>query len=287
MCAGQPPTTDIRYAVTNPTNIKQSNETKVPTMMMNTTLEQLRCLKLGGMASGLQEQLTQPGMSALSFEERLALLVDREVHWRSDKRQTRLIKGANLKYPQACIEDIDSRAGRGLERSAVMSLALGNWIESGHSVLITGLTGAGKTWLACALAQYACRRGRTALYLRVPRLGEELRIRHGNGTFGKWLIALSKIDVLLLDDWGMAGIDSQTRADLLEIIDDRAGNKATIITSQLPIEHWHAWIGDATIADAILDRVMQKNHRFNLMGESLRGNREPSNQPCISVAVVA
>ncbi len=256
-------------------------------MMMNTTLEQLRSLKLGGMASGLQEQLTQPGMSALSFEERLALLVDREVHWRSDKRQTRLIKGANLKYPQACIEDIDSRAGRGLERSAVMSLALGNWIESGHSVLITGLTGAGKTWLACALAQYACRRGRTALYLRVPRLGEELRIRHGNGTFGKWLIALSKIDVLLLDDWGMAGIDSQTRADLLEIIDDRAGNKATIITSQLPIEHWHAWIGDATIADAILDRVMQKNHRFNLMGESLRGNREPSNQPCISVAVVA
>lgn len=243
-------------------------------MMMNTTLEQLRSLKLAGMATGLQEQLSQAGMTSLSFEERLALLVDREVHWRSDKRQARLLKAAHLKYPQACIEDIDSRPGRGLERSAVMSLALGNWIESGHSVLITGLTGAGKTWLACALAQYACRRGHTALYQRVPRLGEELRIRHGNGTFGKWLIALAKTDVLLLDDWGMAGIDSQTRADLLEIIDDRAGNKATIITSQLPIEHWHAWIGDATIADAILDRVMQKNHRFNLTGESLRGNRK-------------
>ena len=243
-------------------------------MMMNATLEQLRSLKLAGMATGLQEQLTQPGMTGMSFEERLALLVDREVHWRSDKRQARLLKAAHLKYPQACIEDIDTRAARGLDRSAVMSLALGNWIESGHSVLVTGLTGAGKTWLACALAQYACRRGHTALYQRVPRLGEELRIRHGNGTFGKWLIALAKTDVLLLDDWGMAGIDSQTRADLLEIIDDRAGNKATIITSQLPIEHWHAWIGDATIADAILDRVMQKNHRFNLMGESLRGNNK-------------
>jgi len=154
-------------------------------MMMNTTLEQLRNLKLAGMAAGLHEQLSQPGMTGLSFEERLALLVDREVHWRSDRRQARLLKAAQLKYPQACIEDIDSRSGRGLDRSAVMSLALGNWIESGHSVLITGLTGAGKTWLACALAQYACRRGRSALYQRVPRLGEELRVRHGNGSNGQ------------------------------------------------------------------------------------------------------
>jgi len=168
-------------------------------MMMNTTLEQLRELKLAGMATGLQEQLTQAGMTAMSFEERLGLLVDREVHWRSDKRRARLLKEANLKFSQACIEDIDTRAGRGVERSAVMSLALGNWIKSGHSVLITGKTGTGKTWLGCALAQYACRRGHTVLYQRVPRLGEDLRIRHGNGTFGKWLIALAKTDVLLLD----------------------------------------------------------------------------------------
>jgi DNA replication protein DnaC len=239
-------------------------------MMMNTTLEQLRGLKLNGMAGGLQEQLTQAGMTGISFEERFALLVDREVHWRSDKKRERLLKEAHLKYPQAVIEDLDSRASRGLERKAVMSLALGDWIDSGHSVLITGPTGAGKSWLACALAQYACRRGHSACYQRVPRLGEELRIRHGNGTFGKWLIQLAKTDVLLLDDWGMAGIDAQTRADLLEIIDDRAANKATIITSQLPIEHWHAWVGDATIADAILDRLMQRNHRFTLTGESLR-----------------
>ena len=139
--------------------------------------------------------------------------------------------------------------------------------------MITGATGSGKSWLACALAQYACRRGKSALYQRVPRLQEELRIRHGSGVFGKWLVQLAKIDVLLLDDWGMGAIDSTTRSDLLEIIDDRAANKATIITSQLPIEHWHAWIGDATIADAILDRIMQRNHRFTLTGDSLRPER--------------
>ena len=249
-------------------NIGQTNQ-DAP-MMMNTTLAQLRDLKLAGMATGLQEQLSQAGLTGMSFEERLALLVEREVHWRNDKRQARLLKEAHLRYAQACIEDLDTRAGRGLDRKALMSLALGDWIDSGHTVLITGPTGAGKSWLACALAQYACRRGHSALYQRVPRLGEDLRIRHGNGTFGKWLIQLAKTDVLLLDDWGMAGIDGQTRADLLEVIDDRAARKATIITSQLPIEHWHAWIGDATIADAILDRVMQKNHRFTLGGESLR-----------------
>lgn len=211
MCAGR--------AITND---KHDKPLQGIHMMMNTTLEQLRNLRLAGMAAGLQEQLTQAGMTGISFEERLALLVDREVNWRNDKRQTRLLKDARLKYSQAGIEDLDTRAGRGIDRRAVMSLALGDWIESGHSVLITGPTGAGKSWLACALAQYACRRGHSALYQRVPRLGEELRIRHGNGTFGKWLIQLAKTDVLLLDDWGMAGIDSQTRADLLEIVDDRA-----------------------------------------------------------------
>ncbi|MDR2853554.1 MAG: ATP-binding protein, partial [Burkholderiaceae bacterium] len=216
-------------------------------MMMNTTLDQLRGLKLLGMAQALQEQLSTANMASMSFEERAALLVEREVHWRDGKRRERLLKAARLKYPRAAIEDIDARAGRGIERKSVMSLALGDWIEAGHSVLITGPTGAGKSWLACALAQYACRRGHSAYYQRVPRLGEELRIRHGNGTFGKWLLQLAKTDVLLLDDWGMAGLDAQARGDLLEIIDDRAAVKATIITSQLPIEHWHAWIGDATI----------------------------------------
>jgi DNA replication protein DnaC len=239
-------------------------------MMMHTTLAQLRTLKLDGMATGLEEQLTLSTMAAMSFEERIALLVDREVHCRSDRKLLRLLKSAQLKYGQAAIEDIDTRSGRGLDRSAVMSLALGDWVTSGHSVLITGPTGAGKSWLACALAQYACRRGYSAIYQRVPRLQEEMRIRHGSGVFGKWLLQLAKTDVLLLDDWGTGAIDSATRSDLLEIIDDRAANKATIITSQLPIDHWHAWIGDVTIADAILDRIMQRNHRFTLTGESLR-----------------
>jgi DNA replication protein DnaC len=247
-------------------------------MMMNTTLEQLHALKLHGMLAGLNEQLNASGSASLSFEERMALVVEREVHWRSDKKRERLLKDARLKYPQAAIEDVDVRAGRGIERRAVMALALGDWIEGGHSVLITGPTGAGKSWLACALAQYACRCGHSALYLRVPRLGEELRIRHGNGTFGKWLLQLAKTDVLVLDDWGMAALDSQSRADLLEIIDDRAATRATVITSQLPIEHWHAWVGDATIADAILDRVIQRNHRFTLTGESLRQNPKVNKQ---------
>jgi DNA replication protein DnaC len=242
-------------------------------MMMNTTLAQLRTLKLDGLVAGLEEQMAQPGMAALSFEERIALLVDREIHARNDRKLIRLLKSAHLKYGQAAIEDIDSRSGRGIDRREVMSLALGDWVTSGHSVLITGPTGAGKSWLACALAQYACRRGYSAIYQRVPRLQEELRIRHGSGAFGKWLIQLAKTDVLVLDDWGMGAIDSTTRSDLLEIIDDRAANKATIITSQLPVEHWHAWIGDATIADAILDRIMQRNHRFTLTGDSLRAAR--------------
>ena len=239
-------------------------------MMMHTTLAQLRALKLDGMATGLEEQLTLTIMAAMSFEERLTLLVDREVHCRSDRKLLRLLKNAQLKHGQAAIEDIDTRPGRSLDRRAVMSLVLGDWVTSGHSVLITGQTGTGKSWLACALAQYACRRGYSALYLRVPRLQEEMRIKHGSGAFGKWLLQLAKTDVLILDDWGTGAIDSATRSDLLEIIDDRAGCKATIFASQLPVEHWHAWIGDATIADAILDRIMQRNHRFALTGESLR-----------------
>lgn len=243
-------------------------------MLTQQTLTQLRSLKLSGMGDALQEQLTQPSMSALSFEERLGMLVDREIASRDGRRRTRLLSLARLKYPQATIEDVDTRAGRGVDRGQITSLALGDWIKTGHTVIINGATGSGKTWLACALGQYACRRGHTVSYLRTPRLAEELRVLHGAGGFGKWLIQLAKTDVLILDDWAVAALDAGTRADLLEIIDDRAATRGTIITSQLPVEHWHGWIGDATIADAMLDRLLQRTHRITLKGESLRRSQQ-------------
>ena len=245
-------------------------------MMMNNTLAQLRDLKLQGMAMAIEEQLCTSASSGLSFEERLALMVDREVHHRGDKKRAALLKKARLKFPQACIEDVDARAGRGFERPALMSLALSRWVEEGQAILITGATGSGKSWLGCALAQYACRRGQSALYLRTPRLAEELRILHGDGTFARWLAAVARTDVLVLDDWGLAALDGPSRADLLEMIDDRAGTRATIVTSQLPVEHWHAWIGDATIADAILDRLLSRSHRLALKGKSLRPHKAPA-----------
>lgn len=191
-------------------------------MMMNHTLAQLRELKLVGMACAVEEQLCSTASTTLSFEERLALMVEREVHQRADKRHAALLKRARLKYPQACIEDFDGRTGRGFERPALMSLALSRWVEDGLAILVTGPTGSGKS----GLAQYDCRRGQSALYLRVPRLAEELRILHGNGGFTRWLAAVARTDVLLLDDWALAAMDGPTRADLMEIIDDRAGMRA-------------------------------------------------------------
>jgi hypothetical protein len=240
--------------------------------MLNETLEQLRELRLAGMAAALEEQLTHSASTTLGFEERLALLVDRERNHRHDKRLAGLLKRARLKYPQACIEDVQSNTGRGLNRPAFTSLALSRWVEQGLTVVIIGPTGSGKSWLACALAQHACRRAHSALYLRVPRLAEELRILHGKGGFSEWLVALARTEVLVLDDWALAPLEPAARADLLEIIDDRAGtrSRATILTTQLPVEHWHAWLGDPTIADAILDRLLSREHRIHLKGESLR-----------------
>jgi DNA replication protein DnaC len=239
-------------------------------MMNHATLAQLRALKLPGFAAALEEQTARPGIQSLSFEERLAMLVDREVHLREDRKRARLLQRARLKYAQAAIEDLDARPGRGIDRAALIALATSGWVQRGDTVLLTGPTGVGKTWLACALAQHACREGHTTLYLRVPRLSEELKALHASGGFGRWLQALAKTDVLVLDDWGVSALDASMRADLLEIIDDRAAHKATLITTQLPIDHWHGWVGDATVADAILDRLMQRMQRINLSGESMR-----------------
>ena len=248
-------------------------------MLLNDTLQRLRTLRLAGMAAGLEEQLTNSACAALGFEERFALLVDREANHRHDKRLTALLKRARLKYPQACIEDVQGDTARGLNRTAFTQLALSRWVEQGLTVVIIGPTGSGKSWLACALAQQACRREHSALYLRVPRLAEELRILHGNGGFATWLTALARTNLLVLDDWALAPLEPTARADLLEIIDDRAGSpsRATILTTQLPVNLWHGWLGDPTMADAILDRLLSREHRINLKGESLRRQRrEPT-----------
>lgn len=246
-------------------------------MMNQQTIAQLRLLKLPGFAAELEEQAARAGIHALSFEERLAMLVHRELHLREDRKRTRLLQRAKLKYAQAAIEDLDTRAGRGIDRASLIDLATGGWVRRGEAIVLTGPTGVGKTWLACALAQQACRDGHSCLYLRMPRLAEELRALHASGGFGRWLQALAKTDVLVLDDWGVSALEPTTRADLMEIIDDRAALKATIISTQLPIDHWHAWIGDATVADAILDRLMQKMQRVTLRGESMR--RPPGKRP--------
>ena len=239
-------------------------------MLNEHTLQQLRALRLDGMAAALADPTNQIAAAELPFEQRLALLVQREVDWRDSKRLERLLKAARLKVSSACLEDIDWRSNRGLSREVIGALANGDWLRHGHNVLLTGATGCGKTWLACAFGNAACRQGLSVAYVRTPRLFEELRIAHGDGSFGKRLSALAKTDLLILDDWGLAPLNQVERNDLLEVLDDRVGSRSTLITSQLPPAHWHAYLNDPTLADAILDRVLHAAHKVELTGESLR-----------------
>jgi DNA replication protein DnaC len=234
------------------------------------TLDQLRGLRLDGMVHALADQATSASAGELAFDDRLAMLVQREIDWRDGKRLTRLLKAAKLKLTSACLEDIDWRASRGLDRNLVTALAGGDWLRHGHNVLITGATGVGKTWLACALAQQAARSGFTVLYVRAPRLLEELRVAHGDGSFGRRLAQLARIDLLAIDDFAIAPVTAPERNDLLELLDDRVGTRATLITSQLPVTSWHEWLNDPTLADAILDRIVHTAHKIALKGESMR-----------------
>lgn len=239
-------------------------------MLNEHTLDQLRSLRLDGLIQALTDQTTIPAVATMTFQERLALLVQREVDWRDGKRLTRLLKAAKLKSSSACVEDIDWRASRGLDRNLVNQLTSGDWLRHAQNVLITGSTGVGKTWLACALAQQAARSGFTVLYVRAPRLLEELRVAHGDGSFSRRLIQLARIDLLAIDDFAIAPITAPERNDLLELLDDRVGTKATLITSQLPVSSWHEWLDDPTLADAILDRIVHAAHKIALKGESMR-----------------
>jgi DNA replication protein DnaC len=238
-------------------------------MLHHPTLDKLQQLRLVGMSSALREQLDLPDIHTLSFEERLGLLVDRELTLREERRLQTRLRQAKLKH-SACLEDLDYTTPRGLDRGLVTQLATGQWIREGLNCLVLGPTGVGKTWLACALAQQACRQGFTTRYLRAPRLFEELRLAHADGGFPKLMRSFANTDLLLLDDWGLMGLDAEARRDLLELLDDRHGRRATLITSQLPVEHWHDLIGDPTLADAILDRLIHNAYRITLKGESMR-----------------
>jgi DNA replication protein DnaC len=234
------------------------------------TLTQLKSLRLDGMLAALTDQAISSAAADLGFDDRVAMLVQREIDWRDDKRLTRLLKAARLKVSGACIEDIKWRASRNLDRNLIASLASCDWVRHARTVLMTGSTGTGKTWLSCALAQQAARSGLTVLYTRTTRLMQELHVAHGDGSFGRRLAQLARIDLLVLDDFAGAPMEAGERTDLLELLDDRVGSRATLITSQLAVNVWHAWLDDPTVADAILDRIVHSSHRIALKGPSLR-----------------
>ncbi|MFT4060642.1 MAG: IS21-like element helper ATPase IstB [Legionella sp.] len=237
-------------------------------MLNNHTLQKLRLLRLNGMADALQDQIEKP-LIDLDFESRVGFLVDREWLLRENRRVARRLQQAKLQQP-ACIEDINYEKSRGLVKAKIIELSQNQWITQHLNLLITGPTGCGKTYLACAIAHRACLEGFTSRYYRLPRLWEELKIARASGTYNNLLSQLAKIDLLILDDWGLISPDIEQRRDILEILDDRYQQKSTIITSQLPTTHWHEYLNDATLADAILDRLIHNSIKLELMGESMR-----------------
>lgn len=241
-------------------------------MLTHPTLERLQELGLRGMADAFAEQLAMPASEELDFVERFTLLVEREATLRSSRRMERRLKAARLRH-DAIFEDIDLRLSRKLDRRLVLSLADSQWVARHRNVLITGPTGIGKSFIACALANKACRDGYTVLYHRLPRLLGELALAKVDGTYGSKLAALARARVLVLDDWGLHPLTDAARRDLLELLEDRYGQGSTIVTSQLRVTGWHEAIGDPTLADAILDRLVHNAHRLELDGPSVRKAR--------------
>ena len=238
-------------------------------MLHEQTFEKLYALQLTGMVEALKDQMGRTDLDGLAFEERFSMLVDAQHLFRENKRMKRLLENAKLKLA-ASMEDIDYRSPRGLDKSVMLSLASCDWVKKHRNVIIVGPTGSGKTYLSCALAHKACREGMTAFYLRTPKLYYTLAMARADGSYARVLAKLARTSVLIIDDLGLAALTDSERQDLLEVIEDRHGSASTIITSQLPVEHWHEVIGDPTIADALLDRLVHNAHKINLKGESMR-----------------
>lgn len=238
-------------------------------MFINPILNKIQQLRLYAMAKAFKEQLEQPEITQLSFEERLGLLIDIELTAKENRRLQVRLRSAKLQE-SACFEDIDYLTSRNLDKSLLATLSSCQWIASHHNILIVGPTGTGKTFLACALAHKACLLGYTAYYCRINRLLSELQISKGDGQYGKRIAELAKTDVLILDDFGLAALTEEHRRDLLEILDDRHNKRSTIVTSQIPIKLWHSTIGNETLADAILDRLIHNAYRLEITGESMR-----------------
>ena len=250
-------------------NTRPAEDKKGPPMLTHPTHERLVALGLTGMAKALEEQRRQPDVAALAFEERLALLVDREAIERENKRLVSRLKFAGLRQ-NAAVEDLDTKAVRGLDKALFAKLAAGDWIARRENLIVVGKTGLGKSWLACALGHKACRDDRSVLYHRVPRLFDALALARGDGRHARLLKTLARVELLILDDWGLANVTADQGRDLLEILDDRHGRGSTIVTSQVDVKHWHAMIANPTVADAILDRLVHNAHRLNLAGDSMR-----------------
>lgn len=238
-------------------------------MLNEQTLEKLHAMKLFGMAQAFRAQMESAQASSLSFEERFALLIDEQWTWRENRALARRLRAARLKE-QAVVEDINYQHPRQLDRKLIRTLVASDWVRQHLNILFIGPTGIGKSWLACALAQKACRDGFTILHKRTSELFRELSVAHADGSLGRLLLKLSRIDVLLLDDFAMAPFKDSERRDFLEICDDRYQRRSLLLTSQVPIAHWHEQIGDPTIADSILDRIVHNAHRIELNGESMR-----------------
>ncbi len=239
-------------------------------MLTEPTLQKLKSLRLDAMAAAWLAQQKDPQVSQLDFDERFGLLVDAESLFRENRRLDRLLREAKLRLSQACVEDIDYPAARRLDRSLIRQLVSGRWIHEHQNVGITGATGTGKTYIACALAQHACRQGFRTLYRRASRLFEEMGLARADGSYVRLLGKFARVEVLVIDDWGLTPVREPERADLLEILEDRYGTRSTIMTSQLDPKRWHDHLGDPTLADAICDRVLHNAHRITLFGPSRR-----------------